>query len=192
MYYWHSFIWAADEWFISYSLPPNLVHVKLFTIGHTVELYLKSANANITGNIDRAIKFGHKIEDIWDDCKNHDRKFMPNFEIRNSVFNIDLFTGQLEKKLSRDDLRNYSDNQEFYIIAKLLPDLKYIGTRLQSLKGPHSLTSVYPNPYWINFFRELRTYLDHPHKDRRDIIKHHIDKGDLPVQSIDYLKGLYT
>lgn len=193
MYEWHSFLWTADEWFITYSLPPqDLVHVKLFAIGHTVELYLKAANTKITGNIDGAIKFGHNIKAIWDDCKSHDKKFMPNFEIRDCVFNTDLFTGEIQKRLSGDDLKNYFHNQELYTIAKLLPDLKYLGAPLKSIKGQCTLGSFHPNPYWINFLRELRAYLEYPQKDKVDIIKHHIYGGDLPAQSIDYLKGLYA
>ena len=87
MYEWNSFLIAADEWFITYSLPPIIMGVKFFAIGHTVELYLKAANTKITGDIERAIRFRHQIKAIWDDCKAKDSDFMPKYEIRNEIYN---------------------------------------------------------------------------------------------------------
>ena len=42
---WIMFLYIADEFLISYSTPPYLVSVKLFEIGHVIELYLKAAYA---------------------------------------------------------------------------------------------------------------------------------------------------
>lgn len=190
MHEWHSFLEAADEWFITYSLPPLLTCVKLFAIGHTVELYLKGANTKFTKDIDRAIKFGHNIKSIWNDCKK-DSKFMPSFEIRDSVFNRDFLSVTEVESLGEADRLHYFRNQEFYIMAKLLPDLKYLGAPLKSVKGAYALGFIYPNPYWIDFLRELRDYIGHPQNNRLDIIAHHLQEGDLPQQSIQYLKGLY-
>ncbi|OGN94413.1 MAG: hypothetical protein A2Z75_03075 [Chloroflexi bacterium RBG_13_50_10] len=196
MYEWDSFVWAADEWFIEYSLPPPLPNVKLFAIGHTIELYLKAANTKITEDIDEAIRMGHNIKRIWDDCKRRDQNFMPSFEIRDSVFQSDLFqlhsSEDSRNKLNKDDLLHFYQNQELYIIAKHLPDLKYLGAPLKSIKGAYALAVIHPNPYWITFLKELRGYLGHPEKGKLDAISHHIDEGDLPVQSIQYLKGLYS
>jgi len=227
MYEWRSFLWTADEFFIAYSLPPlNLLSVKLFLIGHTVEMYLKAANTKITGDIDRAIRFGHKIKEIWADCKGRDPNFMPSYEIRDSVCNEDLFTQDFWSKsisqkpseratggfpasacadklpvapdsgiisnLSKDDFRHFMQNQGLYMIAKLLPDLKYLGTPMKFLKGAYGLGQVVPDPYWIDFLRELRTYLQHPNRDGLDVIKHHIEENDMPRVSIAYLGQLYA
>jgi len=196
MYEWHSFVWAADEWFITYSLPPPLPNVKAFAIGHTLELYLKAANTKITGDIDRAIGFGHELKHIWDDCKLRDQNFMPSFEIRDSVFKSDFFklssSRGLKNKLNKDDIGHFLKNQELYVIAKHLPDLKYLGAPLKTIKGAFAFGFIHPNPYWIMFFKELRGYLGHPQKGRVDIISDHIDKRDLPVQSIQYLEDLYS
>jgi len=191
MHEWHSFLRTADGWFITYSLPPpDLTSVKLFAIGHTVELYLKAANTKFTNDIGRAINFGHKLKSIWDDCKK-DSKFMPSFEIKDSVFNKDFFSVSVVKSLDEVDRRHYLHNQELYIVAKFLPDLKYLGTLPKSLKSAYGLGYIHPNPYWIGFLRELRDYIGHPQKNRLDIIAHHLQEGDLPEQSIQYLKGLY-
>lgn len=191
MHEWHSFLKPADEWFITYSLPPPLVCVKLFAIGHTVELYLKAANTKITGNIERAIKFGHNIKSAWDDCKKQDANFMPSYEIRESVYKADLFSGGY-KTLHEDDLKHYLEHQELYIVAKLLPDLKYVGAPLKSVNDAFALGYIHPNPYWITFLKELRAYIGHPDRDKLDLISLHIGERDLPPQSVRYLKGLYT
>ncbi|MDP2719759.1 MAG: hypothetical protein Q8P44_08030 [Dehalococcoidia bacterium] len=192
MHKWDSFLWTADEWFITYSLPPgNLSGVKLFAIGHTVELYLKAANTMLTNDIDRAINFGHNLKAIWDDCKK-DSKFMPSFVFRDSVFNRYFLSESEAKCLDKADLLHYLENQEFYIVAKYLSDLKYLGAPLKSVKGAFSFGYVHQHPYWIKFLRELRDYIGHPNETRQDIIAHHLQEGDLPKQSTQYLKELYT
>ena len=191
MYEWHSFLEAADEWFITYSLPPPLTCVKLFAIGHTVELYLKAVNTKVTGDIERVIKLGHGIKSIWDDCKEQDPNFMPSFEIRDSVFNANLFKDG-GRSLDRADYEHFLEDQELYIVAKILPDLKYLGAPLKKIEGAFSIGFVHPNPYWINFFKELRGYIGHPDKSRLDLISYHIEKRDLPQESIRYLSGLYV
>ena len=113
MHEWHSFLEAADEWFITYSLPPPLTCVKLFAVGHTVELYLKAANTKFTKDINSAINFGHNIKSIWNDCK-RDSKFMPSFEIRDSVFNRDFLLVKEVKSLDKDDRLHFFDNPMFF------------------------------------------------------------------------------
>ncbi len=116
---------------------------------------------------------------------------MPNFEIRDSVFNRDFLSVTEVESLDEADRLHYFRNQEFYIVAKLLPDLKYLGAPLKSVKGAYALGFIHPNPYWLGFLGELRDYIGHPQKNRLDIIAHHLQEGDLPQQSIQYLKGLY-
>lgn len=195
MHDWWSFLRAADEWFVNYaSVPADLSSVITFSIGHTVELYLKATYVKNTGDMHQAIKYGHKIRELWGACKSYDKNFMPNYEIRNCVFNADLFNTptELREILSDDDLKHYFKHQELYLIAKLLPDLKYLGAPLKFLKGAYAFGYIHPNPYWIEFFKEFRSYLQHPSENRLDFIKHKLDEGDLPVRSIQYLRGLYT
>jgi hypothetical protein len=191
MYEWHSFLIAADEWFITYSLPPILINVKFFAIGHTVELYLKAANTKITGDIDRAIRFGHQVKAIWDDCKAKDSAFMPRYEIRDDIYNRDLLPRSVEG-LNEEDRIHLANNYELYIIAKFLPDLKYLGAPLKTMKGEAGLHLIYPNTYWIDFLKDMRRYLGHPDKSRRDTISFHIDRSTMPPETVWFLKKLYT
>lgn len=198
-YEWHSFLTVADEWLINYSLPTDgfLPSVKLFSIGHALELYLKATISKTTGNVNRAIGYGHDLKKMWDDRKKENENFMPDYEIKESILECEnLFTsgGNLYKELSKDDFEHFLKNQELYVVTKLLSDLKYLGTYMKSKdlreKG-YALGAIVPNPYWIKLFRELRNYLNYPQSNRLDIIKYLIDEGGLPKQSRDYLKGLY-
>jgi hypothetical protein len=191
MYEWHSFLWAADEWFITYSLPPVLIHVKFFAIGHTVELYLKAANTKITGDIDRAIRFGHQVKAIWDDCKAKDSAFMEEYEIRDDIYDRDLLTRPYEG-LNEENRIHLGNNYELYIIAKYLPDLKYLGAPPKTMKGQAGLALIYPNTYWIGFLKDMRRYLGHPEEGRMDIISFHIDNSTMPPETVHFLKMLYT
>ena len=191
MHKWDSFLSAADEWFITYSLPPALPCVKLFTIGHVVELYLKAANTKCTNDIDRAICFGHNIKAIWDDCKKQDSDFLPDYEIKESIFEKDLLSIDTVKTLNKADLTHFLNNQELYIVAKFLPDLKYLGAPLNRVKSAYGIGFIHPNPYWIEFLREIRIIIGHPQESRQDTIANHLQAGDLPGQSVQYLKSLY-
>ena len=191
MYEWHSFLIAADEWFITYSLPPMLMNVKFFAIGHTVELYLKAANTKITGDIERAMKFGHNLKAIWDDCKAKDSAFMPQYEIRDDIYNRDLLLSPYEG-LNAEDTLHLGNNYELYIIAKYLPDLKYLGAPPKTMKTEAGLYFLYPNSYWIDFLKDMRRYLGHPEKSGRDTISFHIDRGTMPPETVRFLKMLYT
>ncbi len=187
---WRWFLSAADEWFISYSLPPMLLTVKLFSIGHVVELYLKAANTKMTGDINRSIRFSHNIKRIWDDCKAQDPAFMPNYELRDTVFQSDFATYH-GTNLSNDDHMHYIRNQEFYLITKHLPDLKYLGVPLKTMRREYSLGLIFPNDYWIRFIKELRLYLSHPRPNTTDRIIDALTEKELPWNSADYLNQLY-
>ena len=119
---WEGFLFAADQFLVSYSCPPDLTPVKLFEIGHTVELYLKTANTKLTGDIIRAINFSHRLKDIFDDCKSLDPNFMPNYEIKTSIYDSDFIKNN-GTKLPPIDQPHYFDNQELYVITKHLMDI---------------------------------------------------------------------
>ncbi len=190
-YSWHSFLWSADEWFITYSLPPLLSHVKLFAVGHSVELYLKAAYTQMTGQIEDAVSFGHQIMDILDACKAHDSGFMPSYEIRESILESGFYSSTQPYRLEGDDLRHYGANQELYYVARMLPDLRYLGAPLRTIRGPYGLPTFARNSYWIGFLREIRSYLNYPRPDLQDVIWHHLEEGDLPAVSSAYLQQLY-
>lgn len=188
---WDSFLQTADEWIVNYSLPVmNLTAVKLFSVGHAFELYLKAANTKITGDIDRAIGFGHKLHSIWEDCKNQDSSFLPMYELRKSVLACDLLNHKDYSKLGRDDLMHFLRHQEIYVVAKYLADLKYLGAPLKKVKGELAIGFFFPNPIWAELFRELRSYLCHPESEMQDTIKQHVEEGQLPPFSVQFLSEI--
>jgi hypothetical protein len=189
---WDSFLWTADEFVFTYAKMTFDVSgpTQLFFIGHAVEMYLKAANTKFTGDIDSAVSFGHKIRDLWNDCKN-DSTFMPNYEIRNSVYDKPFLEEDISTLYSQTDFMHYLKNQSFYIIAKHLMDLKYSGAPLKSIKKPYGIASVSLDPFWIEFLKELRTYLDYPSTGIIDKIKLAIESGELDSNAAEYLKELY-
>lgn len=192
---WERFLHAADEWLVVYSiiLLPFSMSTRLFTVGHAVELYLKGTLSKLTGDIEAAIRYGHDIKKMWNKCKQLSNSFMPSFDIKGTVFKLDYVGGMpLDAPISQQDRKHYFQNVELYTVAKILPDLKYAGVSYKQHKGGMVLFSEPLNPYWIKFFRELRTFLVYPQKDSADTIRFHIANGGLPAESIAYLEGLYT
>jgi hypothetical protein len=194
---WRSFLHTADEWFVAYALIPvgvSLPSVTMFSVGHTVELYLKAVYARHIGSVDDAIGYGHNIKGLWDACKTHDRNFMPDYEIRDEVYEVyTLERGErFEERFSEDDWESYRKLPELYLVAKYLPDLRYFWSPFRSIEGEYAMSSMHPNPSWIEFFRELRRYLGHPSPGELDFIRHQIDAGSLPDSARRYLERLYA
>jgi hypothetical protein len=187
------FLDTADQFLIRYSVPPALIPVSLFEIGHAIELYLKATKLKLTGDVDEAISDGHKIRDIWGYCKSHDANFMPHYELRDSILSSD-FIHDAGASLSPEDQTHYLENQEFYIIAKHLLDIKYIGTTFKTLNKSKKYSvwgMIDQNPYWLAFLKELRHYLGWPTSRRRDWIKFYIDEQRIPPSAAKYLGNLY-
>lgn len=194
---WYRFLFPADEWFVAYALIPvgvRLTSVTMFCIGHTVELYLKAVYAKDIGSVDDAIGYVHKIKGLWDACKSHDRNFMPGYEIRDSVFEVYTLERDVrfEERLSKSDFESYSKHAELYLVAKYLPELKYFWAPFKKLKGYYSMVHFHPNPYWVEFIRDLRRYLRYSSLGISDSVKLAIDEGNLPSNAQQYLRGLYV
>jgi len=81
---WHSFMWSADDFFITYALTCEFsVHsVIMFVLGHSIELYLKAVYTFQTNDIQKAIKFSHDIKGLFKACQKEDPKFMPDFTFK--------------------------------------------------------------------------------------------------------------
>jgi hypothetical protein len=188
---WDDFLWSADEWIVNYSLPVmRLTSVKLFSIGHALELYLKAGNTKITGDIERAIKFGHELPLIWKDCKENDPTFLPDYELRETVLAHNLLDQNGYSKLSKDDAIHFLQNQELYVVVKYLADLKYLGAPLKRIKGAYALAVVFPNPMWADLFRAFRVYLGHPEAGKLDMLQEHISDSQLPQFSVQFLRQI--
>lgn len=189
---WDSFLWTGDEFILGYATSPiNSSAAPLFMIGQAVELYLKAANTKITGDIDRAVGFGHRMKDLWNDCKQKDSTFMPSYELKDSIFNKAFLEENIDTLYSKPDCLEYLHNQDFYLIAKHLMDIKYFGAPLKSIKKPYSYTFVSHNPYWIDFFKELRAFLEYPMTGANDHILIALEMGDIGARGRTYLEGLY-
>ena len=185
---WRSFQSWGDQWLINYSLPLIwIADVKLFSVGHALELYLKAVRTKLTGDIDKSIGFGHRIKGLWQDCKTYDPQFLPMYELRNSVLDTNILEGGLDKKLSQDDFFHFLRFQELYMAARHLADLKYLGTKLKTANRV-CYGTAFPNPMWSQLFSELRRYLGPP--SGLDLIEFVIDSGDLPTSASAFLKPL--
>src|SRR3712207_497878 len=103
---WHDFLDPADDWFVTYAMAPLAMAVSLFAVGHTVELYLKATYAKQTGDMNQAMKFGHRLKDLWDCLKARDPAFMPSYEIRDLVYSSD-FANRHGKDLAHADWMHY-------------------------------------------------------------------------------------
>lgn len=158
------FMWIADGFFTTYSLmceyAPFLIFGNIFSLGHSVELYLKAVYIYQTGNLQQAFNYAHNIKRLYAKCQNEDYAFMPNFTIQK--YNI-------ENNINAD---HYYENQEFYIIAENLANLKYGGFP-KDLKNSRLsfITLRSHNPYWIEFVKNIRSYLNYPGEKYIDFIK---------------------
>lgn len=186
---WDSFLHTADCFIITYATSSYTVGAtSLFTIGHAVELYLKSANTKITGDIERAISFGHRLKDLWDDCKEKDNKFMPSYELKDNLFCSSFLEEDIYSQLCEADIMHFIRHQHLYIILKHLADLKYLGAPLKSIKKPYAITFSSHDPYWVSFFNEFRTFLNYPDSDSLNYIQYAIKHGDLNPKAVSFLK----
>ncbi|MBA3072591.1 MAG: hypothetical protein FP831_03275 [Anaerolineae bacterium] len=191
MYTWDSFLDTADQFFISYSCGPLLIPVKLFEIGHCVELYLKATLTKLT-SIENAMSYNHRIRDIFNECKKLDGKILADFEIRNAVFESNFINNQFDG-LSESDLHHLFEFREFYTISKHLLDIKYIGAPQKTVKREGTVWIIEsPNLYWIKFIKDLRCYLGWPTLHHRDLIKEIIKTNEIPVSAKIYLQNLFN
>jgi hypothetical protein len=206
MRYWKHYLRPADEWLINYAIQPsgsgpnhNLVSVTTFSVGHAIELYLKATYVKIIPASEQYSDLvdNHKLARIWKACAAQDPSFMPSFLLIDKILDMEnsLFThGEILDKLRGDESKNYAEHQELYKILKFIGDYKYF-------LAPHKENAKYKvgmmfhqilNPYWLQFFKEIRAYLQYPDVDDEDKIKAMITEGCLPMKSANYLSQLYN
>lgn len=198
-YTWTAPFFEADEWFVDYSLPVKLYQIKLFQVGHAIELYLKAVVTKQTGGIAFAITQGHNIKILWDLCKK-DPAFMPEYEIRSSVLDHDLLAPDgtdvyLKLKENEADYKHYQENAELYAVAKAHPHFKYWSTPSNQYPNGFRVPGwLFPNPYWTRFVKGIRSYLGPQptlYSGDIDYIRDIIGLENLPKESRLYLSGLY-
>ena len=143
----------GDQWLISYMYSiSGMVLPTLFTIGHCLEAYCKSAllkhdpSLNIYGR-----KYGHDVEGMIGEIKQkvgilNNVEFLPNVEQRFMIGGPIPFNDQL---MSDPEYLHYVQNQELYWVAKYQKDLKYIGTSGEKMPKQFGILVMMRNPYWI-------------------------------------------
>src|ERR1700741_3049891 len=114
----------GDEWLIAYAcVPPHAMSASLFSVGHAVELYLKAAHVAYFGDISKAIKYGHKVMDLWGACRAKDPDFMSSNLFRDEIFLRDFLDPSVVADLDPTDQLHLIENQQLYLVFKHLQDL---------------------------------------------------------------------
>ena len=192
---WNPYAQEGDKWIIAYASVSGLYTVQaasVFIIGHAVELYLKAAHIKIYNDEERAIGFGHRLHDIWSECKSRNAKFMQAFDIRDSIFKQDFFDPKVVMQLSEADKINFDSHRNLYAILKELQNLKYWGVPWKPKRlAETSIVTQWPDMFWVRFFKDLRGFLGHPSADHADIIRIELEHNSpqLHEDSKRYLRG---
>ncbi|MDD5116434.1 MAG: hypothetical protein PHW98_05155 [Candidatus Omnitrophica bacterium] len=166
---WCRFLYTADEFLVAYTVIPPRLMISLFLVGHAAELYLKAVFTKQTGNIDKAVRYGHRIKELFIKCKENDKSFLPDLDY---------------KRLENDVEYRKEKHLELYYVGKYLADLKYLGVSFSEMRD---LQRYGPNYEWANFFRRIRLYLKYPPKGHKDFLKDNLNDLGLSDQHKNYL-----
>ncbi len=149
------FLILADQWLVHYaSTTSNTPIPTLFAVGHALELYLKAALLKCDKEFN-VRKRGHDILPMISILKN-DYNVLKSLDVNDHIMDHYL-NGSIELfESDSSDAENYRNNIEFYWVARLLKDIKYLGTYCESIKNGYFLVVKARNPYWIPIIRELR------------------------------------
>lgn len=190
---WQNLTMLGDEFIIAYSrLDGQTVPVTLFTIGHAVELYLKATILKLDPNID-ILKLGHRVDKLIEKVKDLEPTLLVRYNLRESVYDKFMNGKLITVEQSTDpDYEHYIINQELYWISKYLMDLKYLGSIHKTIPNTFGIFIRACNPYWIEFFKELRIFLDLPLKDQGfDYLKIALEQQLLHKEQSDFLTNIY-
>lgn len=149
------FLLLADQWLIHYaSITSKTPIPTLFAVGHALELYAKAAILKNDQGIN-VYKEGHDIWSLIVKLKT-DYNILETYDIRERVLSQFLNGNIAYYESDSSDAENYRMNMEFYWVASLLKDIKYLGTYCRSISNGYFLVVKERNPYWIPILRELR------------------------------------
>ena len=153
----------ADQWLITYACTiSNQPIPTLFTVGHCLEAYCKSALLKHDPALNTAARpYGHDIEAMIEKIKReigilNSVKFMPNVEARFMTGGPIPFTNEL---MSDAEYLHWVPNQELYWTAKFQKELKYIGTTGKGMPVQFGIFVMERNPYWVPILKEIRAFL---------------------------------
>lgn len=179
-YSWQGIYEPADEWLITCAITPFVLSSHNFALGHTIELYMKAAYVklyNITHLKDdpNNLLHTHYIRKLLKKCKEKDNSFLPNYELRDNLFNKPYFGSYNEykhlvnlgkiPKLSDEEHMHFLMNQEFYFIDGFITNLKYGDMPIGKFPSGYAESWGFPSTYWIAFFKEIRGYFSKDLKD---------------------------
>lgn len=188
----HSLARHGDEWLVAYACVPSLAaSASLFSVAHAVELYLKAAHVAAFGDMDRAIRYGHRLMPIWSECRRKDPNFMASYEVREEILSIDFLDYSRVEKLNDDDRANFLELSQLYLVFKHLQDLKYFGLPWKT-RGSHAKqwALFYPDSFWVNFFRELRAHIGYPGANDCDQLSIIMRFGTVPDSAVNFLSQI--
>ncbi len=188
---WDCFLWSADEWIVNYAMPVHpMLAVKLFSIGHALELYLKATHSKLSGSVPEAIAFRHRLPQLLAACKTLDPAFLRDWELRDTVLKRDLLDLKDYMQLPRADLESFLRHQELYVVAKHLADLKYAGAPWKGGGTSRGSFLMHTHPMWSALFREIRQYLEYPRPGRTDPLRYYLEDGKLPPSAAAFLREI--
>lgn len=151
----------GDQWLIFYACAISRMPIPtLFTIGHCLEAYCKSAILK-TDPKANVIQYGHDIESMISKIQQDSGllthvTLKPNVEKRFMTGRPIPFTNELMSDL---EYIHYVENQELYWVSKFQKEIKYLGTNDRRMPTQFSLVVMERNPYWIPTLKELRGFL---------------------------------
>ena len=187
---WKRFVIVADEFLATYLMSPPGPVVALFLVGHAAELYLKAALTKASNDIDRAVGLGHNIAELLQVCSEEDADFPERYCLKQHILDVVRRTRGIgtSAHLQDEDREHFLRNQELYMIACSLADLKYLGT---PMRRPLSVLGVMvPNSYWIDFFRDIRRYLGYPGSSDVDYVRFVLENKQITDDARAWLTAL--
>lgn|GEM_PF-3287154 len=209
---WKDYARNADEFFIAYSMtcPCTLMSCHLFLIGHAVELYLKAIYIKQTNDEIGAIKKGHKLKELFKLCQENIPPFLPKFKFKEN-YEIFNFRGNYKELLElymkaneswnewtpfeKEKVLHFISYSEFYLISENLNNLKYMYCQWKH-SDPFwrehlgSIVSISPNPFWIEFVKQVRSFLVYGGEDN-DMIKLCLDGFTCPLEELPNMSRSY-
>lgn len=139
---WSRLAGLADQWFAAHlqlsvvteGFQPNL-SPWIFSAGHALELYLKSAVA-ATESMQVAISLSHKMKDLWNHCESYDHFPLLGL-LRPDYLNLDrdIYSPGKRDQLPVEERLHLSDNEILYLSLRHVQDLKYLGTPGKTFRG---------------------------------------------------------
>jgi hypothetical protein len=184
---WQQFAGTGDQFLIVYAQAATATPAaSLFTVGHAAELYLKAVATKLDPSTD-AGRYGHRINDLLD--RAYSVGLLADFQVSDSVRDriMRAWPHPIEM-LDDPDFQHYVANQELYWIAYFLADSKYLGAGVRHAPESFGVMTLARNPYWLPFFKELRTFLGWS-RDGSESVSHRwsLDSGALTPDAAQFL-----